>query len=224
MRTLVHPRVWLLGKRSRGGMWGTWIFGSSGTTQCEGEGGEEGAGVGEEIAVRCVKGKVVFVAEVHADAGSLVARGGGGDSAIGIDGRGDSCVGGTKDPAVIFDGTHANHVQVLPGGAGVAVPAVVGDVDQDIGSLLRELADFVSEDGFVTDEGSVGVTACFEDGALFAGFEETYFVQKTLCEEEELFVGNVLAKGDEMHLVVMACEGTVGSDKRGAVVERVARF
>src|SRR5258705_10940445 len=209
MRTLVHPRVWLLGKRSRGGMWGTWIFGSSGTAECEGEGGEEGAGVGEEIAVRCVKGKVVFGAEVDADAGSLVSGGGGGDSAIGIDGRGDSCVGGTKDPAVIFDGTHANHVQVLPGGAGVAVPAVVGDVDQDIGSLLGEMADLVAEDGFVAYEDSVGVAACFEDGALLAGFEETYFVQQTPGEEEELFVGNVLAEGDEMHLVVVACVGAV---------------
>ena len=108
----------------------------SGKTEGEGEGCDEGAGVGEEIAVAGVEGEVVLVAEVDADAGSLVARGGGGDSAVGIDGGGDSGVGGAKDPAVIFDGAHANHVEVLPGGAGVAVPAVVGDVDQDIGAFL----------------------------------------------------------------------------------------
>src|SRR5207302_6913614 len=122
-----------------------------------------------------------------------MSRGGGGDSAVGIDGRGNSCVGGAENPAVIFDGAHANHVEVLPCGAGVAVPAVIGDVDQDIGALLGEMADFVAEDGFVADEGSVGVAACGEDGALLAGFEETYFVEETLREEEELFVGNVLA-------------------------------
>ena len=85
--------------------------------------------------------QIVFVAEVNADAGSLVAGGGGGDSAERIDRRSDPCVSGTKNPAVIFNGTHTNHIEVLPGGAGVAVPAIVGDVDQDIGSLLRELAD-----------------------------------------------------------------------------------
>src|SRR5437588_12230648 len=95
---------------------------------------------------------------------------GGGDSAVGIDRRGDSCVGGAKDPAVIFDGAHANHVQVLPGGAGVPVPAVIGDVDQDVRSPLGELADLVAEDGFVADEGSVGMAVGGEDGALPAGF------------------------------------------------------
>ena len=85
-----------------------------------------------------VEGKVVLVGEVHADAGSLVARSGGGDSAVRIDGRSHSCVGGAKNPAVVFDGAHTDHVEVLPGGAGVAVPAVVGDVDEDVGPLLGE--------------------------------------------------------------------------------------
>ena len=124
------------------------------------------AGVGEEIAVCGVEGEIVLVAEVDADAGSHVARSGGGDPAVGIDGCSDSGVGGTKNPAVIFDGAHADHVEVLPGGAGVAVPAVVGDVDQDIGALLGELADLVAEDGLVADEDAVGVAVGFEDGAL----------------------------------------------------------
>ncbi len=87
-----------------------------------------------------------------------------------------------------------------------------------------KLADLVAEDGFVADEDSVGVAACGEDGALLAGFEETYFVEEALCEEEELFVRDVLAEGDEMHLVVVAGEGAVGSDERCAVVHRVAGF
>ena len=127
---------------------------------------DQRAGVGEEIAVAGVEGKVVLVGEVDADAGSLVARCCGRDSAVGIDGRCDSGVGGAKDPAVIFDGAHAHHVQVLPGSAGVAVPSVVGDVDEDVGPCLSEVADLVAEDGLVADEGAVGVAACVEDGAL----------------------------------------------------------
>ncbi len=89
-----------------------------------------------------------------------VARRGGDDSAVGRDGCGDSGVGGAENPAVVFDGAHANHVQVLPWGAGVAVPAVVGDVDQNFSAQLGELADLVAEDGLVADEGSVGVAVC----------------------------------------------------------------
>src|SRR5580700_8738136 len=87
------------------------------------ERGDGGTEIGEEIAIASVEGEVVLVAEVDADAGALVARRGGGDSAEGIDGCGDAGVCGAQDPAVIFDGSHTNHVEVLPTSAGVAVPA-----------------------------------------------------------------------------------------------------
>ena len=113
--------------------------------------------VGEEIAVAGVEGEVVLVAEGDAAAQVRMWRGsGGGDAAVGIDGCGDAGVGGAKDPAVVFDGAHADHVEVLPGGAGVAVPAVVGDVDEDVARLaVGELADLVAEDGLVADKDAV---------------------------------------------------------------------
>ena len=70
---------------------------------------------------------------------------------------GDAGVGVAEHPAAIFDGAHAGHVEVLPGRAGVAVPAVVADVDQDLGAVEGELADFVGEDGLVADEDAVAV-------------------------------------------------------------------
>src|ERR1700678_4474334 len=156
------------------------------------ERGYEGAGVGEEIAVAGVEGEVVLVGEVNADAGALVARRSSGDSAVGIDGGGDAGIGGAKDPAMIFDSAHTNHVEVLPGSAGVAVPSVVGDVDEGFGSVLGELTDFVAEDGLVTDECAIGVATGFEDCAFPARLEEANFVEEAFCEEEELFVGDVL--------------------------------
>src|SRR5437868_3884269 len=125
---------------------------------------------------------------------------------------------------MIFDGAHTNHIQVLPGGARVTVPAIVGDVDQDIRAFPGETADLVAEDGLVTDEDSVGVAPAGEDFPLLAGFEETYFAEKTLCEEEELFVGDVLAEGNQMHLVVLAREGAVWGDEGRPVVHDVAGF
>jgi hypothetical protein len=65
---------------------------------------------------------------------------------------------------------------VLPWGAGVAVPAVVADVDQHLGAQAGELAHLVGKDGLVADEDSVAMplsvrTRQDEDLALVAAGE-----------------------------------------------------
>jgi hypothetical protein len=59
----------------------------------------------------------------------LVARDRLADAAIWINRSGGAVVGVTQNPAAIFDRAHPRHIQMLPGSAGVAVPAVVTDVD-----------------------------------------------------------------------------------------------
>ena len=201
------------------------VYGKFGSkAQCEGNCSDESTGVGEEIAVRGVEGEVVLVAEADPDAGADVARSGGDDSTVGCDGGGDSGVGGAEDPAVIFDGAHADHVEVLPRGAGVAVPAVVGDVNEDFGTLFGEFANLVAKDGLVADEGSVGVAARGEDDSVLAGIEGARFVEQTLCEEEKFLERDVLAEGDEVHLVVAGYEFPLRADEGGGVEEVVAAW
>ena len=106
--------------------------------------------------------------------------------------------------------------------AGVAVPSVVGDVDEHFGSLLGVLAHLVGEDGLVTDEGAVGVTAGGEDGAMSARIKRAYFVEKAPRKEEELLEGNVLAERNEMHLVIAARELSLRRNKGGRVIHVVA--
>src|SRR5580704_12762014 len=159
----------------------------------EGQRRDEGAGVGEEIAVGGVEGEVVLVAEVHANTGSLVARRGGGDTTVRVDGRGDAGVGGAQDPAVVLDGSHADHVEVLPTSTGVAVPAIVGDVDQNLCAIFDELADLVTEDGLVTDEGAVVVAAKWEDSARGTAIHVTGASGELAGEEEEVLEGDVLS-------------------------------
>src|SRR5665213_2317306 len=97
-----------------------------------------------------------------------MAGSGGCHSAIGIDDGSDAGVGGAKDPAVVFDGAHADHVEVLPGSAGVAVPAIVGDVDEDVCALQNKETHLVRKGGLVADEGAVVVAIVGEDGAVGA--------------------------------------------------------
>ena len=128
----------------------------------QGQGGDGGAEVGEEVAVGGVEGDVALVAEGDVEAGAAMARSGHGDVAAWVDGGGDAGVGGAQDPAMVFDGAHAHHIQVLPGCAGVSIPAVVGNIDENVRAQIFELTNLISEDGFVADEGAVGMAAGFE--------------------------------------------------------------
>ena len=69
-----------------------------------------------------------------------------------------------ENPATIFDGAHADHVEVLPWSAGVAVPGVVADVDEDFGAELGEVADFVGKHGLVADEDAVAMGVAVGSG------------------------------------------------------------
>ena len=104
-----------------------------------------------------VEGDVVAESVLGGKSVNLVARDALAYPAVRVDGCGDAVVGGAQKPAAIFDGAHASHVEVLPGGAGVAVPAVVADVDQNFSAELGEVADLVGEDRFVADEDAVAM-------------------------------------------------------------------
>src|SRR5579871_1719700 len=107
---------------------------------------------------------------------------------------------------MVFDSTHPHHIKVLPGCARVAIPSIIGDIDQHLGPHLRKLAHLIGKDGLVADESSIGMAIGGEDGTLLAGIEEANLGEETLGEEEEVLIGDVLAKWDEMHLVVTANE------------------
>jgi hypothetical protein len=102
--------------------------------------------MGEEITVRHVEGQIILVGEANMNAGSDVARSSDDDSAAGVDRRRNTGVRRTENPAMIFDGSHPDHVEVLPRSAGVSIPSVVGDVDEDLRSLLREATNLITED------------------------------------------------------------------------------
>jgi hypothetical protein len=151
-----------------------------------------------------VEGQIAFVTEASLDAGANMTRRGGSNAAIRINGGGDAGVGGAKYPAVIFDGAHADHVEVLPWCTGVAIPAVVGDIDEYLRVIFHELADLVAEDGFVTDEDTIGVAIAMEDGAVGAAVHIAGPGGKLLREEEEVFEGNVLTPWNKVDLVIAA--------------------
>src|ERR1035437_6942488 len=158
----------------------------------------------EDVAVRGVEGDVVAEAVSGGQCIGLVAGNALAHAAVGVDGRGDAVVGVAENPAAVFDGTHARHIQVLPRGAGVAVPSVIADVDEDLCAETRELPHLVGEDGFIADENSVAMAVEAEDFALVAGRALGDFSGELAGKEEEAAEGNVFAEGDEVDFVVTA--------------------
>src|SRR5690349_19981028 len=67
-------------------------------------------------------------------------------------GRRNSIVRCAEQPAAVLDGSHTCHIQVLPRSAIPSIPSVVGDVDEQFRSVLREAKHLIRKDRFVTDE------------------------------------------------------------------------
>ena len=61
-------------------------------------------------------------------------------------------IGVAQQPAGIFHGTHARLLQVLSIGAAVPVPAVIGNVDENLRAVFGELPDVIGEYRFVADK------------------------------------------------------------------------
>ena len=47
------------------------------------------------------------------------------------------------------------HIQVLPRSAGVSIPAIIGDIHEDLRAVARELPNLISKDRLVADEDAV---------------------------------------------------------------------
>ena len=116
---------------------------------------------------------------------------------------------------MVLDRAHAHHVQVLPRGTGVAVPAVVREVHQDVGATEGELANFVAKDGFVTDERPKSMVAGVEQRARVSGREVPCIGQQAAREKEDALEGDVLAERHQVHLGVVAGQAAVRLDESG---------
>src|SRR3954447_1349071 len=65
----------------------------------------------------------------------------------------------SQKPPSVLDGPHSTHVQMLPWGAGIAVPAVIADVYEHLGPVFGEMPHLVCEHGLIADENTVSVLA-----------------------------------------------------------------
>src|ERR1035438_4862906 len=160
------------------------------------------AEVRKHIAVPRIESEVRLVSVASHQRSQRMPRSRQGHAAPRIDGGGDAIVGVPQYPSVIFDGSHARHIEVLPRSAGVAVPAVVGDVDQYLRPVLRKEAYLVGEDRLIADEEAESVAAGLKHLALLSALEIDELVRELLREEEQVAVGDVFTEGHEVNLVV----------------------
>src|SRR3984885_5869053 len=160
--------------------------------------------VGEQIAVHGVEGQVAAIPEPGSQRGERVTRHTRHKPPVGVDDGRDAGVGITQQPAAIFDRTHARHVERLPRRAGVAVPAVVRDVDQHPGALLYEQPYLIAENLFVTDEDTKAVAIGGEDHAPPSMGHVAGRLGQVFGKGKKSLIRYVLSPRDQVNLVVTA--------------------
>src|SRR5215469_4529871 len=72
--------------------------------------------------------------------------------AIRIDRGANAAVRVADDPAAVFDGTDTDHAKVLLGSFGLAEPAVIREVEQELGATSDKRAHFHWIDSFIANE------------------------------------------------------------------------
>src|SRR5580698_10346676 len=119
-------------------------------------------------------------------------------SAVWINRGSDPIIGVAQNPAAVLDSPHPGHIQVLPGRAGIAVPAIVADIHQHFSAIARKLANLVAKDRFIADEDTVPMTSraisraipgavIDEEGlAIFSGTHVREVLSELMREEEQL--------------------------------------
>src|SRR5579864_8367746 len=151
---------------------------------------------------------------------SLFAWDAGGGASPGIDGGGDSGVGGAENPAIVFDGTHASLIEVLRISATIAIPAIVGDIHENLRSVIGELANFVGEDGFIADENAELRASCVERTARSAVFKLAHLFCEASGKRKYRGERKIFAKGNEMHFVVARNPLALRSDQGCGIEQR----
>ena len=99
----------------------------------------------------------------------LIARQRSHHPSIRIDRRGDARVGVPQQPAMVLHRSHPGLIQMLPTCAGVPIPSIVRDVDEDLSPMQRKLPHLMRKDRLIADEHAIAVLANIQRHALTAG-------------------------------------------------------
>ena len=101
-----------------------------------------------------------------------------GDAPVGVDDGGDAGVGAADEPALLLDAAQARQVEVLAGSRGGAEPAVVADVEEEVGALGRAGLGQPGEDALVADEGAHDEPARAQGGGASSRGVGAHFLQE----------------------------------------------
>src|SRR3989442_11397213 len=97
-------------------------------------------------------------------------------------------------------------------GAAVAIPAVVGQVDNRLGAALHILTHFIWKNRLIADKNAKRLPACIQRFAGVSPSEVSDLVRQHVHEWKETFERNVFAKGHEMCLVIARRQVAIGTD------------
>src|ERR1700751_2758622 len=103
---------------------------------------------------------------------------------------------------------------MLPGSAGIAIPAVVAHIHQYLRTKTHELPYLIGENGLVANKDAVPVTVETKDLSLISARE----LRDATCEftrkEKNIPERHIFAEWDKVNLVVAPHAGPVAADNQ----------
>src|ERR1700733_3989497 len=102
-------------------------------------------------------------------------------------------------------------------GAAIAVPAVVGNVYENLRAIVCELPHFVGENRFVTDEGAELLIASGKRTSRCSRSKLANLFGQASGKRKQTWKRKIFAEGHEMHLVVAGSPFTGRTNQHGRV-------
>src|SRR5690348_9303988 len=103
---------------------------------------------------------------------------------------------------------------------GTAEPAVIGNIDQQVGAIQHKPPDFVWKNRLVTNKGAEPASGDLSDRIARAAAEIAGEPGKILGEPEKIAPGNIFAKGNKVNLVILKLHAALRIEHGRAVMRR----
>src|ERR1700739_1518376 len=98
---------------------------------------------------------------------------------------------------------HAGHLEVLRGRRRTPEPAIIRDIDQQVGAIQNKASNFAREDRLVTDENAKSTAGQIPYRVASAAAKVTGQPCKIFREPEKIAPRHVFAEGNQMNFIIL---------------------
>ena len=152
-------------------------------------------------------------------ASCLIARTGRNKASLLVNDSRDAGIGSSEYPALLFNGTQAGQIEMLPARRCLSEPAVIADINEQIGTLTDALLGKPGENAFVADKHAGSHFAIAQGPAIVPLGIDTDTLQQGFEKVKVQEGRGIFTKGYEMLFIVLASVFALIVEKNGSIID-----